>query len=84
MIYQSNEIAVLCTIAGLPVWMINWNQAAIYVWSEVIQVATDGRKLSDFLDYIEAIYQQGDLMKKKMAELKSKITTWESTLKQGS
>src|SRR5262249_51354017 len=33
--YMSNEIADLATTVRLSVWMINWNQAAIYVWGEV-------------------------------------------------
>lgn len=76
--YGASEIEMHAMDAGLPVWMINWNQAAIYIWSELIQVAVDEQKLGVFMDELASKYGGNTLIQ----ELKSKVDTWESTMKQ--
>lgn len=76
--YRTSEIEMYAHYASLPVWMINWNQAAIYVWGELIQIATDERKLAVFMDTLLRDYSGNPMIQ----ELKSKVATWESTLKQ--
>jgi len=76
--YETRRIEMYAQFAGLPVWMINWNQAAFYIWVELIQVATDERKLGVFMDILAKEYERNAAIQ----ELKSKVATWESTLKE--
>jgi hypothetical protein len=39
-LYRHSEIEMYAFRAGLPVWEVNLNQAAVHVWREMIQVAT--------------------------------------------
>jgi hypothetical protein len=76
-LYHTSEIEMYAYESELPVWMINWNQAAIYVWGEVIQVATDERKLGSFMNTLAGHYGCNSVMQ----ELKSRVDTWETSFK---
>ena len=45
LMWQSSELSSLAVTIDLSAWLINWNQAAIYCWEEVIQVAYEEKKL---------------------------------------
>ncbi len=76
--HRTSEIERYAYSADLPVWMINWNQAAIYVWGELIQVATDEGKLGSFVNSLATEYKGNTIIR----ELAGNVATWESTLKQ--
>jgi hypothetical protein len=76
--YQTREIEMHAQFAGLPVWMINWNQAAFFIWSELIQVATDERKLGEFMTVLASKYEHNPTIQ----ALKSKVDAWEASIKQ--
>ena len=51
-LHSIREIEMLAAYSDLPVWEINWNQAAIHVWREVLRVALDHERLPELLDRI--------------------------------
>lgn len=53
--YRTTEVEMYAHMAGLPVWRINLNQAAIHVWRESIQLAVAENKL---LSLIEVLHEQ--------------------------
>ena len=60
------------SIAGLPVWTIDWNQAAIRVWYELIQVASTEKKLKALLDTLVPHTQYITLV-----PLQEEVSDWE-------
>jgi hypothetical protein len=48
--YDVRRVEFLAQTAGVSVWKVNLNQAAIYVWRELIQVAITERRLTDLLE----------------------------------
>lgn len=51
-LHNVREIEMLAAFSDLPVWEINWNQAAVHVWREVLRVALDHQRLGGLLDQI--------------------------------
>ena len=73
--YRSSEIERLAVMTGISAWTINWNQAAIYIWSELIQTAVNEKKLRLLL---ECIVQDGFEMRTDIIQLQSEVESWES------
>ena len=71
-LHRVEEIEYYTFLADLPVWEINLNQAAIYVWREVIQVAVSEKKLRKLLDGIAENYP-GNI---ELATLRDRVRIW--------
>jgi hypothetical protein len=78
MMYRTAEIEMPVAFADISRWDINWNQAAIYVWREVIQVAADERKLTGLLDVLLEMRKDYDGVA-GLQELAQKIRVWEGS-----
>ncbi len=72
--YRVLEIERFAFFAGISVWYINWNQAAIYVWKELIQVAVNEKKLSALFDVIE---KDGFQNRVDIMDLRKEVKSWE-------
>lgn len=59
---------------NLPDWSINWNQAPINTLQQLIQLATDEKKVSLMMQEIYQINPQNDL-----AEILQSVSAWEAT-----
>jgi hypothetical protein len=66
-LYEVREIEMLAASSGLAVWEINWNQAAIHVWREVLRVALDHERLPELLDQIA---EQAPVLSERLASLR--------------
>jgi hypothetical protein len=71
--YKINHIIMLVRMAGISPWKVYWNQAAIYLWSDVIQTAVNENKLRDLLEVIFSQYG----MYTAIDELKLEVSNWE-------
>jgi len=76
--YQVSRIEMFAFEAELPVWKINLNQAALYVWREVIQIATIEKRLEQLF---EVITSGG--ANEKLRDLQAKVRDWTRSLKPG-
>jgi hypothetical protein len=47
--YSQSEIQMVAQEAGVSIWYVNFQQAAVYIWREMIQVAADEKRLGDLL-----------------------------------
>lgn len=75
--YKVHEIEMIAVFNDLPVWKINLNQASVYVWRELIQVATDEKKLQNLFDYLMEDWSGNDLIR----ELYAKVREWSDSLR---
>ncbi len=71
--YKVSEIEMLASEADLPIWEIHLNQAALYVWRELINVAASEKKLGELLDRIMAY---GPALAKQLASLREQVRPW--------
>ena len=75
--YNTQEMTMYTDRAGVSVWKINWNQAALYAWEELIQVAVDENKLGSLLNCIQKAYEGNTMLN----ELNENVQAWEARKK---
>jgi hypothetical protein len=66
-LYDVREIEMLAAYSDLAVWEINWNQAAIHVWHEVLREALDHERLPELLDQIA---ERAPVLSERLASLR--------------
>jgi TIR domain-containing protein/effector-associated domain 1 (EAD1)-containing protein len=71
--YRIREIEMIAQFAGLPIWEINLNQAALYVWRELIQLAASEKRLGELVD--QAV-REAPVLTEIFADLRDKLTPW--------
>jgi hypothetical protein len=72
-LYRTQQIEMHAFSAGLPVWEVNLNQAAIHVWREMIQVATRHRKVPELMAELVQHYAA-------LQDLNDKVLEWRRSL----
>jgi hypothetical protein len=70
--YKVEQIEMFAYYAGIPVWEINLNQAAIYVWRELIRVAVAHKQLEELLDRMKDDYPGNS----DITALREKVRVW--------
>ncbi|MBV8277226.1 MAG: toll/interleukin-1 receptor domain-containing protein [Verrucomicrobia bacterium] len=75
--HRANRLEIYAFEADLPGWKINWNQAAIYVWAEIINVAISEKKLLDVIDLLCKDCSGNQ----PLNDLREKVRMWEGSLK---
>ncbi len=73
--YIVRDIEWKAVEAGIPIWEINLNQAAVHVWREVIQVATTYKKLEELLNQM-ANDRAYAAYKDRFTTLRDKVRAW--------
>jgi hypothetical protein len=71
--YKVSQIEMFAVFAGLPIWNVNLNQAAVHVWRELIQVATTEKKLNSLLEVLIKDYSGNPMIR----DLQIKVHEWE-------
>jgi hypothetical protein len=71
--YDIREIEMLASEAGLPIWEVYLNQAALYVWRELLHVAASEKRLGEFLDRIMA---HAPALAMRLATLREEVRPW--------
>ncbi len=71
MLYRREDVEMNAIDAGLPVWEVNLNQAAIHVWRELIQIAAREKKLPVLMKTLAAYHPNETLQ-----ELSSQVQQW--------
>ena len=71
--YRISDIESLALFSGLPMWEIHWNQAAIYVWRELIHVAASEKRLGELLD---ATTRRSPVLTEQLANLREQVRPW--------
>ena len=64
---------MLASEAGLPIWEVYLNQAALYVWRELLHVAASEKRLGEFLDRIMA---HAPALAMRLATLREEVRPW--------
>jgi TIR domain len=72
LVYTASELQYTAMEAGLPVWYINLNQAAIHVWRELIQLAVRERKLDTLVESVDRRYGRVP----SFIDVKTKVDKW--------
>jgi hypothetical protein len=73
MFYKVSEIEMFALGTGLPIWEVNLNQAAFYVWRELIQVAASEKRLGELLD---RVVDYAPASARKLTSLREEVRPW--------
>jgi hypothetical protein len=71
--YRVQEIELFALQAELPVWAVNLNQAAIYVWRDLIQLAVNERKLDALLG---RVVERAPAIQPRIRDAQEKVGHW--------
>jgi len=71
--YKVQELEMFALETGVPIWEVNLNQAALYVWRELIQVAASEKKLGDLLD---RVIDRAPAYAASLSDLRERVRPW--------
>ena len=69
----TNKMSHLVEMADIPSYSINFSQAPIYAWHELIQIAVKEKKLGALMEIVEQEYEMNEVVR----QLRRKVSEWE-------
>jgi hypothetical protein len=71
--YHPAKIEMLGLFAGIRIWHVNFQQAAVHVWRELIQVAADEKRLGNL---VVCVMQDAPALAERIAGIHERLGPW--------
>ena len=71
--YKQSEIERVVAEAGVSRWEINFSQAAIHIWREVVRVAADEKRLGELVDRAA---EDAPVIRRFLGDIPDQLAAW--------